>query len=429
MKFVKLPFSARQSRRGAFSAANSGNITILFSLALVPMLLFVGATIDYTRASAERNSLQSAIDAAALALALEPANSTLSALRAKGEIAFAANYKGDPAGRPPLSVSRTGQHLNLSASKPVPTSLMQLAGLSATTIGAATEVGFVTARLELALALDNSGSMASDGKISALKAAVSNLVTTLDQAAPSADFAKIAIVPFNSQVNVGAGYKNASWLRYDTTVENPNFYGSSPNPPTSATWSGCLTDRNESYDASGIAPGSWQTNYVAANCEFPGLSQALMLSPDRGTVLNSVNNMSPNGATNVTIGIATAMAALRPDNPFGAGSVPAGPAAHKFLIVFSDGLSTENRFRGNGVDGNPDVPQVEARMREACANAAAMSLQVFTIVLNSPDSSGVMRDCASSPSNYFKVTGASQLQPAFDQIAKLIINQSIRLMR
>ena len=373
--------------------------------------------------------MQAAIDAAALSLALEPANSSLAALQAKGEIVFAANYKGDPGGRPPLAVSRTGQHLNLSSSKPVPTSLMQLAGLSATTIGAATEVGFVTARLELALAIDNSGSMASDGKMAALKSAVSNLVTTLDQAAPSADFAKIAIVPFNSQVNVGTGYKNAGWLRYDTTVENPNFYGSSPAPPSSATWAGCLTDRNESYDASGVAPGAWQTNYVAANCEFPGLARTLLLSPDRTTVLNSVNAMTPNGATNVTIGVATAMAALRPDNPFGAGSLPSGPATHKFLIVFSDGLSTENRFRGNGIDGNPDVPQVEARLREACANAAAIPLQVYIVVLNSPDTSGVMRDCASAPSNYFKVTGSAQLQSAFDQIAKLIINQSIRLMR
>ena len=167
MKSTRLPFFARQSRQGAFSAANSGNITILFSLALVPMLLFVGATIDYTRASAERNSLQSAIDAAALTLALEPANSSLATLQAKGDVVFAANYKGDPGGRPPLSVSRTGQRLNLSASKPVPTSLMQLAGLSATTIGAATEVGFVTARLELALALDNSGSMGGERLINA----------------------------------------------------------------------------------------------------------------------------------------------------------------------------------------------------------------------------------------------------------------------
>lgn len=411
-----------------FGTSAEGNIVILFSLALVPMLLFVGAAIDYTRASGERSSLQAAIDATALSLALEPANTPLATLQAKGAVMFAANYKGDPATRPPLLLNVNGQQLSLSTGKQVSTSLMKLAGITSLAIGASTQVSFISVKLEISLALDNSGSMGNDGKLSALKTAVNSLVTTLQQAAPSADFVKLAIVPFNSQVNIGTGYRNASWLRYDTIIENPNFHGSSPNPPNSFSWAGCLTDRDQNFDASSAAPGGWPSNYVAANCEFPGLSQFMPLSSDHTTILNAVSAMTPNGATNITIGLTTALAALRPESPFGAASQPASASVRKFMIVFSDGMNTENRFRGTGVDGNPDVPQIELRMREACTSATGMPLQVFTIVLNSPDTSGVMHDCASTPGNHFNVTDVSQLQPVFNQIAKMIVNQSIRLM-
>ena len=412
----------------AFRTDRRGNVAILFALSLVPLLLFVGASIDYTRAAAERTALQAAVDSAGLALALLPPATPLATLQAKGQVYFAANYQGDPATIPTLAVSVNGQQLTVSVQKPVDTSLMKIAGINSTVVGATTQVGFVTVKLEIALALDNSGSMSQNGKLSALKTAVNDLVTTLQQAAPTTDFAKLAIVPFNSQVNIGSAYKAAPWLRFDTAIENPNFHGSS-GPPISASWGGCIADRNQSNDASSVPPTDWATNYVAANCEFSGLATAMTLTADHQTILNSVNAMTATGATNITIGVATALAALRPDNPLGAASLPAGVAVRKFAIVLSDGSNTENRFVGTGYDGNPDVPLVEARMRAACASASAQTVQIFTLALMTPDTSGVMRDCASNADNYFNVSDPSLLQPAFNRIAKLIINQSIRLAR
>ena len=48
-----------------FRAAENGNIAVIFAIALVPLLGFVGAAIDYSRATTARSAMQSALDSAA----------------------------------------------------------------------------------------------------------------------------------------------------------------------------------------------------------------------------------------------------------------------------------------------------------------------------------------------------------------------------
>ena len=38
-----------------FAGANEGNIAILFCIAVIPIISFVGAAVDYTRANAARS--------------------------------------------------------------------------------------------------------------------------------------------------------------------------------------------------------------------------------------------------------------------------------------------------------------------------------------------------------------------------------------
>jgi hypothetical protein len=63
-------YIASQVRRAAhrFAAANQGNIAVIFAIALVPIISFIGAAIDYTRANAARSSMQAALDSTALML-------------------------------------------------------------------------------------------------------------------------------------------------------------------------------------------------------------------------------------------------------------------------------------------------------------------------------------------------------------------------
>src|SRR5262249_50406075 len=70
-------------------------------------------------------------------------------------------------------------------------------------------------RLRVALALDNTGSMASDGKMDALKTASHNLLTQLKNAAVHPQDVYVSIVPFSKDVNFGPDNYAESWVRWD----------------------------------------------------------------------------------------------------------------------------------------------------------------------------------------------------------------------
>ena len=72
------------------------------------------------------------------------------------------------------------------------------------------EVVWGVKKLELALALDVTGSMASNNKMTELKKAAKSLLTTLKSAAKKDGDIKVSIVPFAVVVNAGAANVNAS---------------------------------------------------------------------------------------------------------------------------------------------------------------------------------------------------------------------------
>src|SRR5262249_40375263 len=83
-------------------------------------------------------------------------------------------------------------------------------------ISSRTEVVWGQGKVEVALALDNTGSMASSGKLTQLISASHNLIEILKSAAQQPGDAKIAIVPFGYQTAVDPdANRTASWLRWD----------------------------------------------------------------------------------------------------------------------------------------------------------------------------------------------------------------------
>ena len=94
---IMLSASIARQVRAAFSrfpAANQGNIAILFAVALLPLLSFMGAAIDYTRANRARSSMQAALDSTALMLAkdLSDGKITTDQISAKASAYFTALY-------------------------------------------------------------------------------------------------------------------------------------------------------------------------------------------------------------------------------------------------------------------------------------------------------------------------------------------------
>jgi Flp pilus assembly protein TadG len=59
-----------------FAGAERGNVAMMFAIALVPMLGFIGAAIDYSRAVSARSAMQAAADATALMISKEATSLT-----------------------------------------------------------------------------------------------------------------------------------------------------------------------------------------------------------------------------------------------------------------------------------------------------------------------------------------------------------------
>jgi len=79
-------------------------------------------------------------------------------------------------------------------------------------VGSSSTIKWGNSRLRVALVLDNTGSMSSNNKMSALKTATNSLLTQLHTAATTNGDVYVSIVPFVKDVNVDAANWNATWV-------------------------------------------------------------------------------------------------------------------------------------------------------------------------------------------------------------------------
>ena len=81
----------------AFRAAQAGNVAITFAFAALPIIGFVGAAVDYSRANSVKAAMQTALDSTALMLAKEAATDTEDELKINASKFFKALFKREEA--------------------------------------------------------------------------------------------------------------------------------------------------------------------------------------------------------------------------------------------------------------------------------------------------------------------------------------------
>ena len=207
----------------AFARATGANIAMMFALSAVPLAIAAGAGLDFASAMMARNDMSDALDAAALAVGASKGTNT-----ALAQSVFNANYKGT--GSPTVTPVVSGQSVTITANDTVATTLLALVGKPTLNVSVSTTVVWGQAKLWVSLVLDNTGSMTETdstgtSKITALKNASHQLLTTLQNASANPGDVMVAIVPFAKDVKVGTSYVNASWI--DWTDWNTQ-YGSAP---------------------------------------------------------------------------------------------------------------------------------------------------------------------------------------------------------
>src|SRR3979409_1289529 len=76
----------------AFRRAERGNVAVIFTLAMIPIMGMVGAAVDYSRANSVKSAMQQAIDATALMLSKDAATLSSSQMSQKGTDYFTALF-------------------------------------------------------------------------------------------------------------------------------------------------------------------------------------------------------------------------------------------------------------------------------------------------------------------------------------------------
>lgn len=409
-----------------------GGIAPLLAITIVPLIGAVGAAVDYTRASAARAAFQTSLDATALMVSKSAISQTSEELQNSASAIFNAEFTHTDVQDITITAqysSISGSQVTITGSASVPTDFLNVLGFRAIPINATAVATWGNSRLRVALVLDNTGSMSSDDKMTALKTASHNLLTQLENAATQPEDIYVSIIPFNKDVNVDPANYDQPWLSWDDweavngTCSSRHYHrksscesnGMTWTPDDHSSWNGCVTDRDQNYDTTNDPPVAGSTLYPAE--QFSSCPAKLMgLSNNWTTLSAKIDEMTPAGNTNQAIGLQMGWQSLTAA-PFTIPAMDSLYTYNKVIILLTDGLNTEDRWYNY-------ASAIDARQKKTCDNIKAAGITVYAVQVNTggDPTSSLLQYCASDTSKFFLLTSADQIITTFDQIGTALSN-------
>ena len=263
--------------RDRFDRDQRGNVAILFAVSAVPLIGLLGGAVDITRHQRHKVELLNAMDSAAIALARRGAeddadadafvNDYIAAILPSAQ-ADSMLHIGE------LNAIEMSGGWRIESEGYMDTAFMPVVGIQALPLDLSAEVMTTGGNYEVALALDNTGSMAERNKIRDLRDASHHLVDLLYEETGAEDRVKMALVPFTTTVNIRGEAFNPDWLdpsglglgdhrfdSYDRTVDRLDIFnalGGGRRGPDGlpAEWKGCVEAREGGHDVDDTVPGS-----------------------------------------------------------------------------------------------------------------------------------------------------------------------------
>ncbi|EKS27867.1 TadE/TadG family type IV pilus assembly protein [Afipia felis] len=246
MSFPSIKHLARLVRQ--FRTDARGNVAIIFALVSIPLVALVGAAVDYTRASSARTALQTALDSAALMISKDAASLTASQITTRARQYVDSLYVATDAPIQTFSATYTpnsgsGASILLTAGGNIPTYFMKVLGNNFSTlpINSSSTTKWGSTRMRVALVLDNTGSMAQNGKMAALQSAATDMITQLSNFNTNNGDVYISIVPFTKDVSVSTSNVNAAWLNWTEWKADPPYLSQNGYPNNLASSAGITT--------------------------------------------------------------------------------------------------------------------------------------------------------------------------------------------
>jgi Flp pilus assembly protein TadG len=346
--------------RESFVSNEKGNVAILFAFSAIPLIGLMGGAVDVTRHQRYKTEIANALDAATLALVKRGAKDDADADNfVNGYVAtMMTEYRADKMLHlAKFDAAKVDGGYRVSSSGYMDTAFLPVVGIRQMPLDLSAEVLQSSQKYEVALALDNTGSMDSYGRIEALRDAAGDLVDDLYAEPGTEDRVKMALVPFVTTVNIKTPgvYDEAKWIE---PTGDPKVFGFDFATPTDrldlfkkmhVSFGGCVEARQAPYDEDDTAPTSAATRFVpylwpdepdsrgynnsylkdasASGSDLSLLRDVAKYSVGSGTTVSNTASKGPNAAcprpivelTNDKDRLHTEIEAMKPYNP---GSLP-----------------------------------------------------------------------------------------------------------
>lgn len=369
-----------------------------------------------------------------------------------------------------VTASTDNQFLTLNATAEIPTTFIRVAGVETTTISARTVIHRQTRGMELALVMDNTGSMRSGGKMDAMKNAAQDLIDILYGGQETLPNFWVSLVPYTATVNVGNNH-------FDWLDLNDQYYNTSPDPFAPSAWKGCLEARATPLDMDDTPPSVapftsylyaadldniWppldETNSAQNDGTGPNLGCGPAITPlvtDYTTVTAAISEMLPwhRGGTTSNLGLVWGWRVLSPawrglwNSPY----LPLDyetPLLDKVVIVLTDG---QNQFydwpggNGAGPNGsdytahgrltdfgfatlNDARAEIDTRFTSICTAMKAEGIIIYAITFGTTPNQATQdlyTACATQPNFFWHAPSNAALQTVFQEIGEQLSNLRI----
>jgi Flp pilus assembly protein TadG len=268
----------------SFGSERRGNVATMFVFATLPAILFLGAGIDYGHAVSVRAALQGALDSTALMLSKTASTVTSNQLQTNAQTFFNGLFRRSDATNVSVTATYTagsGSQVAVNGSASVPTNFMSILGYNSIAVTGSSTVKWAMSRLRVALVLDNTGSMADSGKMTALQTATRNLLSQLQTAASANGDVYVSITPFVKDVNLGSTNYSSSWIYWDDAAQSDTNSWDANNgtcsPSSASTRSTCtsqgtcsITGRTSQSSCTGAGTCSVSGQFSQSSCTSSG---------------------------------------------------------------------------------------------------------------------------------------------------------------
>jgi Flp pilus assembly protein TadG len=425
-----------------------GAALVYFTVAIVPLLTVVGVAVDLGRIYLVKQELINAADAAAIAVGAQT-NLTTDEANSLAQSFIKAHYPGNLKS---FNVSNAAAQVDVSVTAQVTMVFMQILNTQSVDVSAKASAVRPQGKLEIALVLDETGSMAGQ-RIADLKAAAKDLIDVVVWDNQSDDYySKVAIVPYAAGVNVGTYAASVRGSIAGGTCLLPGcqffqFVNISGQVHVNQV-STCVSERTGLQAFTDAAPtvALVGSNYPFTTGDCP-TNTIVPLTNNKTALKGAVDSLVTSGGTAGHIGLAWGWYLLSPNwgylwpasqpapySDLGKLDARGLPLLQKIIVLMTDGAFNtafcngvvskdspnggSNRINCNAPNGSSFV-----QAQTLCGNVKATGITVFTVgfdVGSDKSAQDFLAKCATDASHAYLTSSGDELRQAFREIATKI---------